>query len=194
MYRKWAFSQLFWKILTTFSLFLNFSSSLVSNDLIYCQLDSRELHQFHTDDYHTTYYLRSISQLFDVSVKNCKELTVQNAHKVTPSGSVTEGTVVTVTCSKRYALIGSKLVTCLSSGTWSSTPRCLKFSKEFFSRVWFFFEICGGTSKVNPAKQSNKNFARHLKIKHDSTRHNTTQRKILNKIAGSLFIAWWTDN
>ena len=65
-------------------------------------------------------------------IKYCVELTVLNSHKVTPSGRVKENTVVTVTCSKRYVLIGSEKVTCLSSETWSTKPRCLKCGMDSF--------------------------------------------------------------
>ena len=49
---------------------------------------------------------------------------------VSPSGAVTEGTVVTVTCKKprRYVLMGDKEVTCQSTG-WNNTPKCKKCGK-----------------------------------------------------------------
>ena len=58
--------------------------------------------------------------------------------KVSQSGAVTEGAVVTVTClkkkPKRYVLIGNKDVTCQSTG-WSDIPKCMKCGKFQFESV-----------------------------------------------------------
>ena len=61
----------------------------------------------------------------------CEELSVKNG-TVSPIGTQTEGTVVTVTClkPKRYVLMGSKQVTCLANGSWSETPECRKCGKS----------------------------------------------------------------
>ena len=62
----------------------------------------------------------------------CEELSVKNG-TVSPIGTETEGTVVTVTClkPKRYALMGRKQVTCQENGSWSETPECRKYGKYF---------------------------------------------------------------
>ncbi|KAL5251393.1 hypothetical protein ACHWQZ_G016933 [Mnemiopsis leidyi] len=54
----------------------------------------------------------------------CPELEVNNA-KVSPNGTVTRGTVVTVTCKPKHLLIGDKYVTCQST-KWSTVPKCRK--------------------------------------------------------------------
>ncbi|KAL5251349.1 hypothetical protein ACHWQZ_G016894 [Mnemiopsis leidyi] len=60
----------------------------------------------------------------------CPELKVDNA-TVSPSGAVTHGTVVTVTCqSKHILLFGDKYVTCLQSTGWSHKPECWKYGFE----------------------------------------------------------------
>ena len=61
--------------------------------------------------------------------------------RVTPDGRVRQNTVVTVMCSIPYVMIGSEKVTCLSSETWSTKPRCLKYGmKGFFFKSWVYYE------------------------------------------------------
>ena len=62
-----------------------------------------------------------------ISEHRCPELQVDNG-TVSPSGAVNQNNVVTVTCSKRYVLIGHKEVTCQSTG-WETIPVCKKCSE-----------------------------------------------------------------
>ncbi|XP_063693433.1 uncharacterized protein LOC134825211 isoform X2 [Bolinopsis microptera] len=57
----------------------------------------------------------------------CPQLTVLNAN-ISPSGTVEEGLVATITCSRRFLLIGSKTaMTCKSDGSWEGDkPHCKK--------------------------------------------------------------------
>ena len=65
----------------------------------------------------------------------CPALSIDNA-QVLPSGDVTEGNTVTVTClkPKRYVLYGNKDVTCQFTG-WSNKPECRKCGKYKFHIV-----------------------------------------------------------
>jgi hypothetical protein len=53
----------------------------------------------------------------------CEEISRENM-KQSPAGSVMENTVVKVTCSAAFSLIGHEDVTCLADGEWSSTGIC----------------------------------------------------------------------
>ena len=64
-----------------------------------------------------------------ISERVCPALSIDDA-QVLPSGDVTEGSPVTVTClkPKHYVLFGNKEVTCQSTG-WSNNPECRKYGK-----------------------------------------------------------------
>ena len=79
--------------------------------------------------------------MIDTSIKESQRI-VKNAAKISGCGdlNVTHGQVtleenvggetrVTVTCQKRYVLIGQEDVTCQPNGAWSSTPECRKCGK-----------------------------------------------------------------
>ena len=82
-----------------------------------------------------------------ISEHTCPALQVDNG-AVSSDGDVKQNTEVTVTCSKRYVLIGHKEVTCQSTG-WETgsgsktMPVCKKCSEFDFKHMIliFLFEI-----------------------------------------------------
>ena len=99
---------------------------------IYCDL-------FWVTQFHGAY---GVPPIFNMAIKPsiidpfsvyCEEIEVWKA-KVYPSGRVLENTVVTVKCSKSYAPIPHKEVTCQSGGKWSTQPKCKKSGMKSVSR------------------------------------------------------------
>ena len=66
----------------------------------------------------------------------CDEPTVPEA-MFNPGGRVVAGTVIMVMCVDytRYSLVGSSVVTCSDSGTWSNLPECRLCGRTFSSFI-----------------------------------------------------------
>ena len=82
--------------------------------------NSKSLRSFVTQNSNSAYY--------------CDEPTVPEA-MFNPGGRVVAGTVVMVMCVDytRYSLVGSSVVTCSDSGTWSNLPECRLCGRTFSS-------------------------------------------------------------
>ena len=76
----------------------------------------------------------SVERNSTVSEPVCPELSIDKA-QVLPSGDIAQGNTVNVTClkPKRHVLLGSKEVTCQSTG-WSCVPECRKCGESMFRK------------------------------------------------------------
>ena len=86
-----------------------------------------------TDNYLNNFRMFRTKYEFN-SVNGCTELKGNNA-KISLSGAVTHGTVVTVTCQPKYFLLfGDKYVTCQST-RWSHKPERRKCNLSDIKKV-----------------------------------------------------------